>query len=137
MNNIKQTSEQIEIQRIEETIRGFFDYADSELAFESAVEGDVFKLALFTSNPRHNQRFLFHKTSGATVLQAHRDMLEYIRDHRDAEQSFTIQWRASGASELHTSYFSAHHVLHAIDKFFEGRDLHAVTVYSVMLNPLS
>jgi hypothetical protein len=136
MNDAK-TTEQLEIIRIEESVRGYFDYVDHALVFELHCEEKVCELALFTENPRHNQRFLFHKSRGTSAVQAYREMLDYIREHRHAEQSFTIQWRASGETELHTSYFSAHHVVHALDKFFEGRDLHTITVYSVMLNPLS
>ena len=94
-------------------------------------------MALITENPRHNQRFLFHQSEGATDIQALEEMLEYIREHRALEPSYTIQWRAFGDAELHTSYFSAPNVLAALDKFFYGRDVHSITVFSVNLNPIS
>jgi len=124
-----------EITRLEEAIAKYF--GSSTPNFESKEEDGVVHLAVTTANPRHQQRFLFHRTSGATKRQALEDMLDYIRDHRGAEPTYTIQWRAFGDLELHTSYFSAPNILGALDKFFYGRDLHTITVFSVTLNPLS
>ena len=95
------------------------------------------EVALFTYNPRHTHRFLFHRASGSTKEQALHALLEYTQHHKDRDQSYTIQWRVAGGSELHTSYFSAGNILLALDKFFAGRDPHTVQVFSVTLNPLS
>jgi len=124
-----------EQQRLEATVAAYFAPQSPDFQFEHV--GGVVRLALITSSPRHTQRFLFHRSEGATEVQALEAMLDYIREHRDLEPTYTVQWRALGESELHTSYFSAPNIQVALDKFFYGRDLHAVTVYSVMLNPLS
>ena len=94
-------------------------------------------MSLFTYNPRHTHRFLFHSASGSNRIQALQALLEYTQDHRDRELSYTIQWRVAGETELHTSYFSAGNILMALDKFFAGRDPHTVQVFSVALNPVS
>lgn len=123
--------------RFLEDIRSYFGYAQDQLEFAwSAAEG-IHEVALFTYNPRHTHRFLFHRASGSTREQALQALLEYIQHHKDRELSYTIQWRIAGEAELHTSYFSAGNILLALDKFFAGRDPHTVQVYSVMLNPLS
>lgn len=124
-----------EQERLEEQVRMYFG-AHPPL-FQYAEEGGLVRLALMTENPRHSQQFLFHQSTGANAIQALESMLEYIREHRAQEPTYTIQWRAFGEAELHTSYFSAPNILGAMDKFFHGRDLHAITVFSVMLNPLS
>jgi hypothetical protein len=64
-------------------------------------------------------------------------MLDYVRRYRDNESSFTLQWRARGDKQLHTSYFRAHNVYEALDKLYFGRDLNTITVFSVILNPSS
>ncbi len=124
-----------EIQRLEEAVMKTFGAVAPSLDY-SEMNG-VVELTVTTSNPRHQQRFLFHRSNGATKRQALEDMLDYIREHRGAEPTYTIQWRAFGDTELHTSYFSAPNILGALDKFFFGRDLHVITVFSVTLNPLS
>lgn len=121
--------------RLENQVRTYFGALPPLFQYEEV--GGVVHLALMTENPRHNQQFLFHKSSGANAIQALESLLEYIREHRSQEPTYTIQWRAFGESELHTSYFSAPNILGALDKFFHGRDLHAITVFSVTLNPLS
>lgn len=124
-----------EQERLQDGISAYFVPHAPHLAFEQ--RGGKVHLALITENPRHNQRFLFHQSEGATDIQALEEMLEYIREHRALEPSYTIQWRAFGDAELHTSYFSAPNVLAALDKFFYGRDVHSITVFSVNLNPIS
>jgi hypothetical protein len=127
--------QQTEKQRLEQTVIAYFAPQPPEFKYDRV--GGVVTLSLMTSNPRHSQRFLFHQCQGANEVQALEEMLSYIREHRALEPTYTVQWRAFGEQELHTSYFSAPNVLMALDKFFYGRDVHAVTVFSVMLNPLS
>lgn len=124
-----------EQQRLEDVIRAYF--LPHAPHFEYEARGGAVHLALITENPRHNQRFLFHSTEGASAVQALEAMRDYIREHRALEPSYTLQWRAFGDPELHTSYFSAPNILAALDKFFYGRDVHSITVFSVNLNPLS
>ena len=123
--------------RLLEDLRSYFGYAEDQLEFVWSDHDGIQEVALFTYNPRHTQRFLFHKTTGSTKSQALQSLLEYTQHHKDRELSYTIQWRVAGESELHTSYFSAGNILLALDKFFAGRDPHTVPVFSVTLNPLS
>lgn len=123
--------------RFLEEIRSYFGYAEDQLEFVWTEHEDVKEVALFTYNPRHTHRFLFHKATGTNREQALQALLEYTQHHKDRDQSYTIQWRVSGEGELHTSYFSAGNILMALDKFFAGRDPHTVQVYSVILNPVS
>jgi hypothetical protein len=124
-----------EQERLEAQVANYFGAMPPR--FDYTVEGGLTHLALMTNNPRHNQEFLFHQSSGAHAVQALESMLEYIREHRALEPTYTIQWRAFNETELHTSYFSAPNIMGALDKFFHGRDVHAITVFSVTLNPLS
>lgn len=131
------TSEPAQESRLLEEIRSYFGYAEDQLEFKWSEKDGIRELALFTYNPRHTHRFLFHRATGSTREQALQALLEYTQHHKDRDQSYTIQWRVAGESELHTSYFSAGNILMALDKFFAGRDPHTVQVYSVNLNPVS
>jgi len=124
-------------ERLLHDLRGYFGYADDQVEFIWSDTEGVHEVALFTYNPRHTHRFLFHKSSGSTRIQALQSLLDYIQTHRDRELSYTIQWRVAGELEFHTSYFSAGNILMALDKFFAGRDPHTVQVFSVMVNPMS
>ena len=42
-----------------------------------------------------------------------------------------------GDTELHTSYFKASNILNALQKLYYGRDMNTITVFSVVLNPIS
>lgn len=99
--------------------------------------GQGAKLYLITLNPRHNQSFLFHSTRGRDKLEALQAMREYVRTYKDRTSSFTIQWKARGDGELNTSYFRAKNILDALDKLFYDRDPNSITVFSVILNPIT
>ena len=121
--------------RIENEIRGYF--GNHQINFiEEKLEGIV-EIALVTTSAHHGKKFLFHKTRGAYRQQAIESLLDYIREHKAKECVYTVQWRAMNETELHTSYFSAPNIQAALDKFFFGRDLHSITVFSVSLNPIS
>lgn len=124
-------------ERLLEAIRSYFGYAEEELEFNWKEQDGLHTVALFTYNPRHTHRFLFHRAAGSSRDQALQALLDYTQTHKDRELSYTVQWRVSGEAELHTSYFSAGNILLALDKFFAGRDPHTVQVFSVMLNPVS
>jgi len=94
-------------------------------------------LRLITANPRHNQSFLFHTVEGSSKIEALKEMLEYVKNYKEAESSYTIQWSLKGENSLHTSYFRAKNILGALDKLYFERDPNSITVFSVMLNPIS
>jgi hypothetical protein len=64
-------------------------------------------------------------------------MLDYVKSYREKENSYTIQWIAKQDKELHTSYFRAKNMYDALDKLYYGREINAITVFSVVLNPVS
>jgi hypothetical protein len=107
------------------------------LVFDFGNEGVNTKLNLITVNPRHNQSFLLHTVVGVDKLDALQKMLMYVRESYLVEGSYTIQWRAKGDMELHTSYFRAKNMYDALDKLYYNRDINTITVYSLVLNPVT
>lgn len=105
--------------------------------FEESDNGQKTKLFLITINPRHDQSFLFHATEGSDRMDALRLMLDYVKTYKDRTSSYTVQWSARGNNSLQTSYFRAKNVLEALDKLFYDRDPNSITVFSVILNPIS
>ncbi len=126
----------LEIGRLQKEIGDHIGVGQDNLIF-NFEEDKVTKLYLITLNPRHNQSFLFHATEGSDKLDALRNMLDYVRTYKERTSSYTIQWSARGESDLQTSYFRAKNVLEALDKLFYDRDPNAITVFSVILNPIS
>lgn len=127
----------VEIARLQNEIGNYIGLGQNSLIFEFKKGKKKVKLHLITVNPRHNQSFLFHSEEGLDKVDALKRMLDHVKNYKDRESSFTIQWTLKGESELHTSYFSAKNVLDALDKLFYGRDPNSVTVFSVMLNPMT
>lgn len=129
----------LEIARLQKEIGDHIGVGPDGLVFnyEEDRKGKVTKLHLITLNPRHNQSFLFHATLGSDKLEALRDMLDYVRNYKERTSSWTIQWSARGENSLQTSYFRAKNVLEALDKLFYDRDPNSITVFSVMLNPMT
>ena len=122
-------------ERIENEIKRYFGTHQVEF-IEENQEG-VIEVALVTTNAQHGQKFLFHKSKGAYRQQALVALLDYIREHKAKECTYTIQWRAINDKVLHTSYFCAPNIQAALEKFFFGRDVHSISVFSVSLNPIS
>jgi hypothetical protein len=127
----------VEAARIQQEIKDYLGLRTSDLVFEyTSVDGKV-KLDLITINPRHNQAFLFHNETGSDKVEALRKMLLYVQSYKEKENSYTIQWVVKGGKELHTSYFKAGNIMDALQKLYYGRDMNTITVFSVVLNPIS
>jgi hypothetical protein len=127
----------VEAARIQQEVKNYLGLRTSDLVFEySNLDGKV-KLDLITLNPRHSQAFLFHSETGTDKLDALRKMLDYVQNYKEKENSYTIQWVAKNDKELHTSYFRAGNIMDALQKLYYGRDMNTITVFSVVLNPLS
>lgn len=127
----------VEAARIQQEIKDYLGLRSSDLVFEySNIDGKV-KLDLITINPRHNQAFLFHSEGGADKVEALKKMLAYVQSYKEKENSYTIQWVVKGGKELHTSYFKAANIMDALQKLYYGRDMNTITVFSVVLNPIS
>ena len=127
----------VEAARIQQEIKDYLGLRTSDLVFEySNLEGRT-KLDLITINPRHNQAFLFHSEIGSDKVDALKKMLLYVQNYKEKENSYTIQWVVKGGKELHTSYFKAGNIMDALQKLYYGRDMNTITVFSVVLNPIS
>lgn len=127
----------VESAKIQKEIKTYLGVSSSELVFEFGTMEGKQKLDLITINPRHNQSFLFHSELGFDKVDALKKMLDYVKNYRDQESSYTIQWMAKDEKELHTSYFRASNILDSLDKLYYGRDRNTITVFSVVLNPVS
>ncbi len=136
--NIESTSDaHVEVARIQQQIKDYLGLRTSDLIFEfSLLEGKT-KLDLITINPRHNQSFLFRSELGADKVDALKKMWDYVKNYKEKENSYTIQWVTKTEKELHTSYFRASNILDALEKLYYGRDRNTITVFSVVLNPVS
>jgi hypothetical protein len=127
----------IEIAALQAEIGKYIGLGSNGAVFNFEDSGNQVTLRLITVNPRHNQSFLFHTTTGRSRVEALKDMLEYVRNYKEAESSYTIQWSLKGESVLHTSYFRAKNILGALDKLYFDRDPNSITVFNVALNPIS
>ena len=127
----------VEAARIQQHIKDYLGLRTRDLIFENSTMDGKAKLDLITINPRHNQSFLFHSETGSDKVDALKKMLDYVQNFKEKENSYTIQWVAKTESELHTSYFRASNILDALEKLYYGRDRNTITVFSVVLNPVS
>lgn len=127
----------VEAARVQQEIKNYLGVKTSDLVFEFSNHEGKTKLDLITINPRHNQAFLFHSVTGTDKLDALKKLWEYVKNFKEKELSYTIQWVVKGDKELHTSYFRAGNVMDALQKLYYGRDMNTITVFSVVLNPVS
>lgn len=127
----------VEVARIQRQIEDYLGLKDEQLVFEYSTYDGKIKLDLITINPRHNQSFLFRSETGIDKLDAIKKLRKYIRNYKEKEDHYTIQWSIKGDNELHTSYFRASNIYDALDKLYYGRDMNTMNVYSVALNPLT
>ncbi|WP_162427055.1 hypothetical protein [Pontibacter pudoricolor] len=131
------TDVHVESARIQKQIENHLGISGSSLLFEFRQMDNNVRLDLITVNPRHNQSFLFHTEVGFDRVDVLRKMWEYVQNYRDKESSFTVQWMARGDKELNTSYFRARNMYEALDKLYFSRDMNTITVFSVVMNPVS
>lgn len=127
----------VEAARIQQEVKNYLGLRTSDLVFEYSSQDGKIRLDLITVNPRHNQAFLFHSETGTDKLDALRKILDYVQNYKEKENSYTIQWVAKNDKELHTSYFKAGNIMDALQKLYYGRDMNTITVFSVVLNPIS
>ncbi len=127
----------IEIAKLQKEIEAYLNLGSTSVIFEFEEPNNKTRLNLITVNPRHNQSFLFQSIEGYDKKDCLEKMLLYVKTSRDKENSYTIQWSVKGVNELHTSYFRSKDIPEALDKLFFGRDPNALTIFSVVLNPIS
>lgn len=131
------TDTHLRIAELQESIRKNIGMDESQLIFEFHQMPDYVDLDLITVNPKHKQSFLYHSAEGRDKIEALEAMLNYVKNNIEVEDSYTIQWSIKGETDLHTSYFRSKNIMDALDKFYFGRSVNSVTVYSIVLNPLS
>lgn len=133
----KNTDVHVESARIQKQIENHLGISGNSLLFEFRHIDNKERLDLITVNPRHHQSFLFHSEVGYDRVDVLRKMLAYVQNYRDQEGSYTVQWISRDNKELNTSYFRARNMYEALDKLYYGRDMNTITVFSVVLNPVS
>lgn len=127
----------LEIAKLQKEIESYLSLGSIQMIFDYRETGQGIRLDVITVNPRHNQSFLFHHSTGYDRLDALKQTHAYVMGHYEKQNSYTVQWAARGESELHTSYFRAKDIPEALDKLNFGRDPNSLTIFSVVLNPLS
>lgn len=127
----------IEVARLQQEIETYLGANNTNTLFEYSEEGNISRLNCVTVNAKHNQSFLFHATEGINKLDTLHKLLDYVKNYKDRENSYTVQWTVRGENELNTSYFRSKNILDALDKLNYGRDPNSLVVYSIVLNPLS
>ena len=131
------TDNRVRIAELQKEIEEYISLGSNSLLYDFKEENGRVTLHTITVNPRHNQSFLFHSTQGLDQVDALEQLLDYVKSYRDKESSYTIQWSVIGDERLQTSYFSAKNVLGALDKLYFDRDPNTVTIFSIILNPIS
>ena len=127
----------LEIAKIQREIENYLSLGSTQVIFDYKENGGGTRLDVITVNPRHHQSFLFHSAEGYDKIDTLKQMLDYVRTFREKKNSYTIQWSVKGEDELHTSYFRAKDIPEAIDKLHYGRDPNSLTIFSVVLNPIT
>ena len=127
----------LEIGRLQQEIGNYIGMGADSLVFSYEEHAKSVKLFLTTLSRTHNQSFLFQATVGNDKVDALQQMLDYVKTYKERTSSYTIQWSDRGRNDLETSYFRAKNILEALDKLFYDRDPNSITVFSVMLNPIS
>ena len=108
-----------------------------QMVFDYHQMPDYVDLDLFTINKVHKQQFFFHSSEGRDKIEALELMLKYVKNKLFIEDSFTIQWKVKGETEIHQSYFRAINMMDALDKFYFGRSVNSIVIYSIILNPIA
>lgn len=127
----------IEIAKYQKEIESYLSLGNTSVIFDFDEIGSAMRVHVITINPRHNQSFLFHSIDGHDKLDGLKKMLDYVKTYKERENSYTLQWTLKGQNELNTSYFRAKDIPEALNKLFYGRDPNSVTIFSVVLNPIS
>lgn len=127
----------IEIAKYQKEIESYLSLGNTSVIFDFDEIGGATRIHVITVNPRHNQSFLFHSIDGRDKLDGLKKMFDYVKTYKDRENSYTIQWALKGKDELNTSYFRAKDIPEALNKLFYGRDPNSLTIFSVVLNPIS
>jgi hypothetical protein len=125
------------VDEIQKKISNCLGLNENQIVFEFNKMPNYVDLDLFTINAIHKQQFFFHSTEGRDEIEALELMLKYVKNQLIIDDSFTIQWKLKGSTEIHQSYFRGKNMMDALDKFYFGRSVSSITIYSIVLNPLA
>tara|TARA_B100000963_G_scaffold273812_1_gene242049 strand:- start:200 stop:601 length:402 start_codon:yes stop_codon:yes gene_type:complete len=125
------------VSQIENKIARSLSIKLDQLVFEYHEMPNYVDLDLFTINEVHKQQFFFHSTEGRDKIEALELMLKYSNNKLFIEDSFTIQWKVKGDTKIHQSHFRAINMMDALDKFYFGRSINSIVIYSIVLNPIA
>tara|TARA_B100000927_G_scaffold199300_1_gene161205 strand:- start:638 stop:1039 length:402 start_codon:yes stop_codon:yes gene_type:complete len=125
------------VSQIENKIANSLSINLDQLVFEYHEMPNYVDLDLFTINEVHKQQFFFHSTEGRDKIEALELMLKYSNNKLFIEDSFTIQWKVKGDTKIHQSHFRAINMMDALDKFYFGRSINSIVIYSIVLNPIA
>jgi len=126
-----------ELEKIHEEIGKMLGLERELLSFNYSGNDGKTILELATKNPRHQQTFLYHTTTGFGEMDALSKMEEYVKEHKNIKSSYTIQWAMTDNNELHTSYFTGKTIYEVLDKFYYGKAITGTIIFNISLNPLS
>ncbi len=126
-----------ELEKIHIEIARMLGLSRELLTFNYANKEGKTTLQLATMNPRHQQTFLFHTTTGFGEMDALNKMQEYVQENKSTKNTYTIQWALDDNNELHTSYFTGKNIYEVLDKFYYGKDITGTIIFNISLNPLS
>lgn len=127
----------VEVAKIQKEIEEHLGLEKDMLIFEYSMTEGKSKLDLITINPIHRQSFLFHSVTAFDRVEALKKMVDYVKNYKDKDNHYTVQWMTRGDTDLHTSYFRASDIYDALVKLNYGRDMNTITVFSVVLNPIT
>jgi len=127
----------VRIAELQQKIKENINLDENSILFEFHLLGANTDLEVITVNPKHKQSFLYHSTDGRDKIEALEAMLAYVLKNNTSDNTYTIQWSIKGEDKLYTSYFRAINIMDALDKFYFGRDIMSVNVFSAVLNPIS
>lgn len=127
----------LELVRLQKEIEQYIGRTGNQILFEFDERDKEVILDLITVNAVHRQSFLFHTECGHDKRDVLKKMLDYVKNYKERESSYTIQWCIKDKNELHTSYFRAKNIISALEKLYYGRDSDSLIVFSVVLNPIS
>jgi len=126
-----------ELEKIHVNIANMLGLERDLLTFKYTNNNAKSTLELATSNPRHQQTFLFHTTSGFGEMDALNKMVEYVKENKNIKSTYTIQWSVTDKNDLHTSYFAGKTIYDVLDKFYYGKAITGTIIFNITLNPLS
>lgn len=129
--------QKVRIEELQNKIRETLGMSKNDLSFEFHQMPEYVDLDLITTSPIHKQSFLLHSAEGRDKIESLELMLKYVKNQLFVEDSYTIQWKLIGSNEIHQSYFRAKNIMDSLDKFYFGRSMSSVIIYSINLNPLS